>query len=376
MATPNYEIDPNNKELKDVKADEHEVIKENDRLYNKAIGNLDDSYNKQLDVIETEKNTLTKNQNAAHEFAIEKIEQGKEQAHKNYIKEQSAAYMDYQRQIDPYGVTAETMAANGLKGTGWAESSKVAMYNSYQNRIATARAAFELTKQGYDNQMTEARLQNSSILGEIALNALKAQTELIITTSAEKSKLVLEQAKAKREIKSDYYNRYMQVVSKIIEENKLKEEARQFDATMAEERRQFDILHPATTGLTVKGGSSGGSGGGSGGSKSSGGSSSSGSVNKTSAGSGSTSNSSSSGATIDMDSVLSLGYGPISASKLNQLVAEGKAVKYVENGKIKFKKTVKLPTSKHEKSSSTVKSYAGTRGAKGMVFGSPVRTKK
>jgi hypothetical protein len=42
--------------------------------------------------------------------------------------------------------------------------------------------------------------------------------------------------------------------------------------------------------------------------------------------------------TIDMNSVLSLGYGPISESYLDQLVSQGKVVEYVENGKIKFKK--------------------------------------
>ena len=39
-----------------------------------------------------------------------------------------------------------------------------------------------------------------------------------------------------------------------------------------------------------------------------------------------------------MTNILSLGYGPISATKLAQLVKEGKVIQYTENGKIKFKK--------------------------------------
>jgi len=63
-------------------------------------------------------------------------------------------------------------------------------------------------------------------------------------------------------------------------------------------------------------------------------------VKKTLSGGSKKSNSSSSEPTIDMQSVLALGYGPISAAKLDQLCREGKAVKYVEGGKIKFRPSV------------------------------------
>lgn len=43
-------------------------------------------------------------------------------------------------------------------------------------------------------------------------------------------------------------------------------------------------------------------------------------------------------AEVDMASVLELGYGPISASRLNQLEAQGEIESYVENGKIKFRR--------------------------------------
>jgi hypothetical protein len=47
---------------------------------------------------------------------------------------------------------------------------------------------------------------------------------------------------------------------------------------------------------------------------------------------------------IDMQSVLALGYGPISTSYLNQLVESGKVEEYVEGGKTKFRKVVKMPS--------------------------------
>lgn len=74
---------------------------------------------------------------------------------------------------------------------------------------------------------------------------------------------------------------------------------------------------------------------------------------KSSGSSGSSSSSGSSGSSddgqpsIDMNSVIELGYGPISASYLADLEAKGEIVSYVENGKIKYKKVnsgLKIPT--------------------------------
>lgn len=44
-------------------------------------------------------------------------------------------------------------------------------------------------------------------------------------------------------------------------------------------------------------------------------------------------------AVVDMDSVLALGYGAISADRLADLEDAGEIESYEENGKIKFRKT-------------------------------------
>ena len=43
-------------------------------------------------------------------------------------------------------------------------------------------------------------------------------------------------------------------------------------------------------------------------------------------------------AVVDMNSVLGLGYGPISEDRLAELEADGQIASYVENGKIKFRR--------------------------------------
>ena len=47
------------------------------------------------------------------------------------------------------------------------------------------------------------------------------------------------------------------------------------------------------------------------------------------------------GPTVDMNSVLGLGYGPIGSDRLAELENQGVIESYVENGKIKFRKTKK-----------------------------------
>ena len=49
--------------------------------------------------------------------------------------ETSSAYIDYMKQTNQYGGALENLASRGLATQGYSESSKVAMYNTYQNRV-------------------------------------------------------------------------------------------------------------------------------------------------------------------------------------------------------------------------------------------------
>lgn len=46
--------------------------------------------------------------------------------------------------------------------------------------------------------------------------------------------------------------------------------------------------------------------------------------------------------TVDKNSITALGYGPISAAKLNSLVESGEVIEYEENGKLKYRKNTAL----------------------------------
>lgn len=338
------------KRLTAVKTEEKNAINEHDKKFGQMIGNTDKFYRDQVDAANKYKNEQMKLQDQQTDFAIEKIEQQKSQAKKDYTKEQSGAYVDWQKQSNAYGANAEKRASAGLNNDGYSESSQVSMYNTYQNRVATAREVFNQAILNYNNSITEARLQNNVAKAKIAYETLQKTLELALEGFQYKNTLILEQAKQKRDIQAMYQSKYKDVLNQINTEKSLAEEIRQFNAKMEEDKRQFNEAQALERekfnwqkAQAAKSGSGGGSGGirgsSSGSKKKSGGSSGSSSSIKGSSSTGSSSKSKTKGTGVDMDSVISLGYGPISASKLNDLVEKGKVEEIKEGGTITFKRT-------------------------------------
>ena len=352
---PNYDIDYNDKRFTQVTNEKNSALNDLGETYDEMINRSDSFYDAQIEASKDWADKQADIQQEKTDFAIEQIEQNKEQAQKDYIKEQSGAYVDWQKQSDDYGADAEKKASQGLKDTGYSESSQVSMYNTYQNRVATAREAYLRAVQNYDNSITEARLQNNSILAEIAAEALAKQLELALQGFQYKNSLISEKADRKLAIEQLYDNKWQNVLQQINTENALAEQVRQFNAqlaeeqrqhnaevayqnaALAEEKRQFNILH---SGSGVQTSTSSGRGA-SNSNYSKNRSTTTGKTysSKVSGSSGSVNSSKSSSGSIDMQSVLALGYGPISASKLSQLEDKGLVESYTSGGKIKFRKS-------------------------------------
>ena len=238
-----YEIDYNDERFQKVETDKQQALTESEKLYGGMVSESDKYYQAQIDASQQWADKQTQLQQEKTDFAIEKVEQQKEQAHKDYTKEQSGAYVDWQKQSNNYGANAEQMATMGLTNTGYSESSQVQMYTAYQNRVATARESYNRAVVDYNNAITEARLQNNSILAEIAYEALQKKLELSLQGFQYKNTLLLEQANKKLEIDQMYHGRYQDVLNQMNTENALAEQVRQFNESLAEERRQFDASY-------------------------------------------------------------------------------------------------------------------------------------
>jgi hypothetical protein len=220
----NYTVDMEDEQFKQVDKD---MAKTEGDVMN-AYGGMIDSANKYYDDLAQNAqdwaDKQTQLQQERTDFAIEQIEQQKDKAHKDYLKEQSGAYVDWQKQSNQYGVNAEKMAAAGLDKTGYSESSQVSMYNTYQNRVATARESYNNAVLNYNNAIKDAQLQNNATLAEIAYNALQQQLELSLEGFQYKNQLILEQANKKIELDNIKWTRYQDMLQQINTENTLKAE--------------------------------------------------------------------------------------------------------------------------------------------------------
>lgn len=413
MATPNYNVNYDDERFSQVEADKQTAMSELEQTYAGMIEESDGYYQAQIDASKEWADKQSQLQQEQTDFNIQQIEQQKEQTHKDYIKEQSGAYVDWQKQSNEYGVESEKMASAGLDATGFSESSQVSMYNTYQMRVAAARETFNRAVLAYDNSIQEAKLQNNAILAEIAYQALQEQLSLSLEGFQYKNQLILDQANKKIELENTYYNRWQDVLNQINTENAMAEEVRQFNENQAfqEEQAKLDREHQSAENLlnrqhqsaeavldrkfkeeqakldrqhdkdmlaaqtkaekekiekeyaekkkylaeqlkqekamlkyeySLKNSSSGSSGSGS--IKKSSGSSSGSSKSSGSSGTVAKYNNKATGtATNNMASILALGYGPISESKLAQLLSSGQVTRTKKNGQWYYSKNTSSP---------------------------------
>lgn len=243
--TPTYEIDYEDKRLTGIEDEKNQKLTAEETTYGGMIDNTDKFYQAQIDASKEWANQQSQIQQEQTDFTIEQIEQQKEQAQKDYTKEQAGAYVDWQKQSNQYGVNAEKMASAGLAGTGFSESSQVSMYNTYQNRVSTARESFNKAVLNYNNAIKDARLQNNAALAEIAANALQQQLELSLQGFQYKNQLISELSDKKMQIESLYNDKWktqLDVMNKEIDRNWQSNEnelERDWQADQADIERQW-----------------------------------------------------------------------------------------------------------------------------------------
>ena len=230
-------MDQRLQEVENYRKDELDRV---NNLYNNMVNSSDQFYQAQKQAAQDYANKQQEIQQANTDFTIEKINQEKEQAQKDYTREQKGAYADYQKASNDYGVAAEQMASAGLTGSGVSETSRVSMYNTYQNRVATARDGYNRAVLNYDNGIKEAQLQNNSILAEIAYNALRTQLELDLQGFQYKNSLLENQLNQRMNVESMYNNKWQQVYDQMNNERDYAERVRQFNEEMALQREQFN----------------------------------------------------------------------------------------------------------------------------------------
>lgn len=205
----NYEED----RLAQIEAEKDTALQEVKDTYAGMAQEAGKVFDQQIAGVEAYKDQQLQLQQDRTDLTVKQIEQQIGQAEKDYQKEQSAAYTDYQKQTAQHGVQAEQMAAGGMAGSGYSESSRVSMYNTYQKRVAAARESYNQVVMNYKNAIEEAKLQNSSVLAEIANKALMQGLELSMQQLQYAQQMATQQLGVKMDVENMYHGRYMDEVS-------------------------------------------------------------------------------------------------------------------------------------------------------------------
>lgn len=234
-------VNYNDKRFAQVEADKQTAINNANKTYDNMVNQTDAKYNELIQASKDYATTQQQIQQDNTNFTIEKIEQQKDKTTQDYTKEQTGAYVDYQKATDQYGVNAEAMAQNGMSNTGFAETSKINAFTTYQNRYATARKSYNEAVLNYDNAIKEAQLANNAQLAEIAFKALQTQLEYSLQGFQYKNELLQTKLNTQIQLDSEYNNRYQQVLSQINTEQSLAEQIRQYNESLAYQKQRDKV---------------------------------------------------------------------------------------------------------------------------------------
>lgn len=262
-------------ELNSLDSQKQQELDSYNQNYNDQLSQYEDLMNQQQGYIDTWAEEQKKQQQAQTDYNIGIINQNKEQAAKDTEAEIKDSYVDYMKQNNQYGGALETLASNGLATSGFAESSKIAMYNTYQNRVGTAKAALVKANTQYDNQIQQALLTNDASLAEIALEQMKQSYQIALQGFEYKQTMYNNKLNYETNLNEIYYNRKSDLQSRIDNYNnqlaninsiqeelaekkaqreqeynqwlaEFQEEQRQFNEELAETKRQYNQSYNAT----------------------------------------------------------------------------------------------------------------------------------
>lgn len=225
-ADGSYSVNYEDERFQDVKNEQTQQTNQTNQIYDNMLNNSDQYYQNQIEATKEYEKTQTEIQQAQTDYAIQLLEQQKEQTQKDYTREQQGAYVDYMKQTKS---NAQNMANGGLSNTGYSESSIVSMYNQYQNRVGTAKESLNNAIMNYNNGIQQAILANNEKLAEIAYNSLQTQNQLNQQAFEYKNTIILQKEQALQDINDRYYARYQDVLNQINSEIELQMELDRID---------------------------------------------------------------------------------------------------------------------------------------------------
>ena len=124
-------------------------------------------------------------QNKIVEIGMEKAtataEKQKKELEEEATKQGKQLYTDYMKQTSDYGVNAENVVSRGLNNSGYAETTKANMFNTYQKNVTTLAVETQKAKTNVDFELAQAMKDANIQRAEIAANNYLQQMQLLMT---------------------------------------------------------------------------------------------------------------------------------------------------------------------------------------------------
>lgn len=116
--------------------------------------------------------------NQQTQLNIDALNREKEKLDRETNKTTQGLYTNYQKMANNYGVQAEQQAKMGLNNSGYAETSKINLYNTYQKNVTEAITNANNLKADFDFKISEARKQGSLSMAQNALELYKQRMQI------------------------------------------------------------------------------------------------------------------------------------------------------------------------------------------------------
>lgn len=139
-----------------------------DDLMNQQNNLLNEQQKKQADLI-----------NQQTQIQTDELNHEKEKIDKDVNKTTSGLYTNWQKQANQYGVQAEQLAQQGLSNSGYSETTKTALYNTYQKNVTDTLNNARDLKSDYDFKIAQARQQGSVQQAQAAVDLYAQKLQLL-----------------------------------------------------------------------------------------------------------------------------------------------------------------------------------------------------
>lgn len=219
------------------------ALAESNKVYEQAIANTNQVLNKNNEYADQYLKKNSEMLDAQTNLDINKIEQQKVKTEDNYNKSAKTANKSYIDSTNRYGIEAELRAQNGLNSGGYVGMKNLVKFEENQKALGEARANANQTIQELNNQISQAKIENSSKKAEYSLEVAKMKLDAQVEQMQKQSELMLGQLESKQNLNQNYDSLYMQIVDQINAEKDREENKRQFEQQLAYQKKQDSITN-------------------------------------------------------------------------------------------------------------------------------------